>query len=114
MLVTSHAFHSHHMDPILEELRQIAATVSFQAPKINVIANLTGAIANRSTFSDPDYFSRHAREPVRFAESMQALADCGCEIFLEIGPSPTLVGHGPALLAAREPGVATVASSGSR
>ena len=30
------------------------------------------------------------------------LAERGCEIFLEIGPSPTLIGYGPALPGARD------------
>ena len=94
LLVTSHAFHSHHMDPILDELRQVAGSVVYGPPKINIIANLTGTLADQSTYSDPDYFSRHAARPVQFAASMQKLADCGCEIFLEIGPGPTLVGMG--------------------
>ncbi len=94
LLVTSHAFHSHHMDPILDELRRVAGRVVYAPPKINIIANLTGTLADQSTYSDPDYFSRHARAPVQFAASMQQLADCGCELFLEIGPGPTLVGMG--------------------
>ncbi len=65
-----------------------------RAPKINLIANLTGRAADKATYADPAYWSRHARSPVRFAGGMQALADCGCELFLEIGPSPTLIGMG--------------------
>jgi acyl transferase domain-containing protein len=94
ILATSHAFHSQRMDPILGELRDVAAAVTYAAPKIDIIANLTGRAADPSTYAAPDYWSRHARQPVRFAESMQALADCGCEMFLEIGPSPTLIGMG--------------------
>ncbi len=51
-------------------------------------------MADEHTFADPSYWSCHARSPVRFAQSMQVLAERGCEIFLEIGPSPTLIGLG--------------------
>ncbi len=93
-LATSHAFHSQRMEPILDALRRVAASVTYAAPKIDIISNLTGRAADEHTYADPAYWSRHARSPVRFAESIQALADRGCQLFLEIGPSPTLIGMG--------------------
>ncbi|MCC6356328.1 MAG: SDR family NAD(P)-dependent oxidoreductase [Verrucomicrobiae bacterium] len=93
-LVTSHAFHSRHMDPILEPLRAAAAGLACTAPSVPIISNLTGAPADATTYADPGYWSRHARSPVRFAEGMRALDAHGCEIFLEIGPAPVLVGMG--------------------
>jgi len=99
LLATSHAFHSHRMDPILDALRQAAATVKYSKPTIDIVANLTGQVADEHTFADPCYWSRHARSPVQFAESVRVLADRGCEIFLEIGPSPTLIGLGRRCLA---------------
>jgi acyl transferase domain-containing protein/acyl carrier protein len=93
-LTTSHAFHSQQMDPILDPLRQAAAKATCAKPAIDIVCNLTGQVADEQTFADPCYWSRHARSPVQFAQSMQVLADRGCEIFLEIGPSPTLIGLG--------------------
>ena len=93
-LATSHAFHSHRMDSILDELRSVAASVACAAPKIDVISNLTGQLADQHTYADAAYWSRHARSPVRFAQSIQAMVARGCELFLEIGPSPTLIGMG--------------------
>ena len=93
-LATSHAFHSQRMDPMLDALRQVAETVACAKPAIDIVANLTGQVADEHTFADPSYWSCHARSPVQFARSMQVLAERGCEIFLEIGPSPTLIGLG--------------------
>lgn len=93
-LATSHAFHTHHMDPILAELRRAAESARCSPPKIEIISNLTGRAADAHTYADPTYWSRHCRQPVRFAESIQAMADLGCEVFLEIGPNPTLIGMG--------------------
>ena len=93
-LATSHAFHSHRMDPMLDALREAAAQVTYSKPSIDIACNLTGCLADEHTFADPCYWSNHARSPVRFAESMQVLAERGCEVFLEIGPSPTLIGMG--------------------
>lgn len=94
MLATSHAFHSHRMDPILGQLRDVAASIACSAPTIDVISNLTGQPADGSTYADPNYWSNHARSPVRFADSIKAMANRGCNLFLEIGPSPTLIGMG--------------------
>jgi acyl transferase domain-containing protein/acyl carrier protein len=93
-LATSHAFHSHHMDPMLDELRQAAVKVKYATPTIDIISNLTGQPADGHTYADPNYWPRHARSPVRFAEGIKAMAERGCELFLEIGPNPTLIGMG--------------------
>ena len=98
-LATSHAFHSQRMDPILDALREAAAEAVCAKPAIDIVSNLTGELADEQCYADPCYWSRHARSPVRFAQGMQTLADRGCEIFLEIGPSPTLIGLGRRCLA---------------
>ena len=101
-LATSHAFHSRRMDPILEPLRRAAESVGVHPPSIPIVANLTGRLADDRTLADPSYWSRHARSPVRFAEGMKTLADEGCNVFLEIGPNPTLIGMGRRCLAEGE------------
>jgi acyl transferase domain-containing protein len=93
-LATSHAFHSQRMDPILDDLREAAAEAVAAKPTIDIVSNLTGRVADEQCYADPCYWTRHARSPVRFVQGVQALADRGCEIFLEIGPSPTLIGMG--------------------
>ncbi|MFM7845770.1 MAG: type I polyketide synthase, partial [Planctomycetota bacterium] len=94
LLATSHAFHSHLLEPILEPLRAAAQQARAHAPVIPIISNLTGALADASTYSDLEYWVQHARQPVRFTAGMQAMAELGCELFLEIGPNPILIGMG--------------------
>jgi len=94
VLQTSHAFHSHLMDPILNDLREVAESVSSVSPQIDIVANLTGDMADATTYADPNYWSRHARCPVQFSKGIETLVNRGCRLFLEIGPHPVLTGMG--------------------
>ncbi|MEV6325384.1 SDR family NAD(P)-dependent oxidoreductase [Nocardia sp. NPDC051787] len=88
-LTVSHAFHSPAMDPILDDLTAAAARAALTDPAIPLVSNLTGAPLRAGELT-PDYWARHARRPVRFAQGMQAMAGLGIDTFLEIGPQPTL------------------------
>jgi amino acid adenylation domain-containing protein len=90
-LTTSHAFHSPLMKPILAEFRQIAATVTYHAPQIDIISNVTG---EQLITVNPEYWCNHLICSVQFAKGLQRLYTAGYEIFLEIGPKPTLSGIG--------------------
>ncbi len=92
-LNTSHAFHSALMEPMLDEFERAASEVHYQPPQIGIASNLTGDIASRE-FLDTSYWVRHIRNTVRFADGMRALHNQGCNVFLEIGPRPILLGMG--------------------
>jgi len=86
-LQVSHAFHSPLMEPALAPFRAVAESVRYSAPRIPLVSNLDGRV--RETAPDADYWVRHAREAVRFADGIQALA-ANYTVFLEIGPAPVL------------------------
>jgi acyl transferase domain-containing protein/pimeloyl-ACP methyl ester carboxylesterase len=88
-LAVSHAFHSPLLDPMLESFEEVAASITYSAPRIPVVSNLTGRLAERSTYS-ARYLRDHARAPVRFAEGLEQLAQRGCRVFVEVGPAPVL------------------------
>jgi acyl transferase domain-containing protein len=92
-LQTSHAFHSPLMEPILAQFGEVAAQVTYAAPQLTIISNLTGCQLTKEEIS-PDYWCRHLRCPVQFAQSLKTLHASGYEVFVEIGPKPTLLGMG--------------------
>jgi acyl transferase domain-containing protein len=94
-LRVSHAFHSARMDPVLAELGQVAAGLDHAPPRVPWAAGLTGELV---TAPGPEYWARQAREPVRYAAAVAALAAQDVSVFLEIGPDGTLSALGPAAL----------------
>ena len=90
-LAVSHAFHSPLMEPMLEAFRQAAATITYHKPTLPIVSNLTGKVAG-DEITTPDYWVRHVRQPVRFADSVATLRQQGINTYLEIGPKPTLLG----------------------
>ncbi|MCX5071068.1 SDR family NAD(P)-dependent oxidoreductase [Streptomyces sp. NBC_00513] len=97
-LSVSHAFHSPLMDPMLAEFRKVVETVTFHAPRTPVVSTLTGRPVPSEEFCSVDYWVRHVRETVRFADAVTALADEGVDTFLEIGPGGALTAMAQDLL----------------
>ncbi|WEV23889.1 beta-ketoacyl synthase N-terminal-like domain-containing protein [Streptomyces sp. 71268] len=89
-LRVSHAFHSHHMDGMLDALRAVAAGLTFATPTIDVISNVTGEVATARQLGSPDYWAEHARGAVRFMTGVHTLHAAGVDTFLEIGPDAPL------------------------
>jgi acyl transferase domain-containing protein/acyl carrier protein len=91
-LETSHAFHSELLDPVLDEFESLAAQVQFAVPTLPLVCNRTGAVLTAQTPLDAQYWRRHSRQPVQFAESVRTAAALGCSVLMEIGPQPVLTG----------------------
>jgi pimaricinolide synthase PimS1 len=81
-LQVSHAFHSPLMDPMLDEFRQVAESLTYQEPVVSF----------RPDVCSPEYWVRHVRETVRFPEIVQSMKDAGVVRFVELGPDAVLSG----------------------
>jgi acyl transferase domain-containing protein/NADPH:quinone reductase-like Zn-dependent oxidoreductase/acyl carrier protein len=111
-LPVSHAFHSPLLEPIGAAFEARAAQTTYAAPDRTLISNLTGKPIDTI---DAAYWRAHARQPVRFSESVHALDALGCDVLLEIGPKPVLLPLAQQLARESTPGrkmIATIAAPG--
>jgi len=89
-LVTSHAFHSAMMEPMLDAFRDVLATVRLQPPRRRFLSNVTGQWIEKAQATDPEYWVSHLRQPVRYAEDLSAVLQEGPAVLLEVGPGRVL------------------------
>ncbi|WBB80350.1 type I polyketide synthase [Micromonospora sp. WMMD882] len=86
-LRVSHAFHSPRMDPVLDEFRTVAESLTYHPPTLPV--GSTGRV------DTAEHWVRHLRDTVRFGDAVRDLRAAGAGTFLEIGPDAALTVLGP-------------------
>ncbi len=91
MLPVSAPFHSTLLEPAAQRLQAFLRDVAIAAPGIPVVNNV-----DVSAPSDPqairDALARQARSPVRWVETVQAIAARGATLVIECGPGKVLNG----------------------
>jgi myxalamid-type polyketide synthase MxaB len=98
-LKVSHAFHSPLIEPMLDEFERIASQVTYAVPKIRLVSDVTGEFVKAGQVTQARYWRDHVRQPVQFMQSVETLYREKYDVFLEVGPSPTLIGMGQRILA---------------
>ncbi len=89
-LQVERAFHSALMEPMQAPFLDAIRSLSFKPPQIDVISNVTGQLLTPEQVNAA-YWVDHVRQPVLFRDGVQAMRDRGVDVFIEIGPSPTLL-----------------------
>ncbi len=99
VLHTSHAFHSHMLEPILPAFADYLRTIELHAPHTPYLSNLRGDWITPEDATSVDYWVGHLRHTVRFADNAARLAAGSVDIALEVGPGrvlSTLIRQNPA------------------
>ena len=98
MLEVSHAFHSPLMEPMLDEFERLAGTIEYHSPRLPIVSNLTGRLAEQGTYN-ATYWRDHVRNTVRF----QRCSRCACRRKdgrgFGVGANTCTFGHGKTLCA---------------
>ncbi|WP_238521441.1 non-ribosomal peptide synthetase/type I polyketide synthase [Azospirillum doebereinerae] len=89
-LHVSRAAHSCTMDSILPAFAEAAAAVTFHPPRLPYVSGMTGERVDATVVSRPEYWVRHLREAVQFADGIGRVLEDPDALLLEIGPGNAL------------------------
>ena len=90
-LPVSAPFHSSLLQPASEKLKTYLTNIEFKSPTISVINNVDVEILN-DPVAIKDALVRQAAKPVRWQETIQAMAQQGITQVVECGPGKVLAG----------------------
>lgn len=85
------AFHSGLMLPAQERLKDHVDQVVFEAPRSDLVMNVTGSVVNDSDKIKHNLIQQ-VTSPVRWEQGIHAIEQGGVELYLEMGPGKTLAG----------------------
>ena len=105
-------FHHPLMQPAAEALESALADITPQPEAVPFFSTVTGR-QHSGEACDAGYWGRGVRQPVEFASAVNALADFGVDMWLEIGVHPALARSLQECLSGRN-GKASVMSSARR
>jgi acyl transferase domain-containing protein len=92
LLPLDYSFHSHHMDPVRDDLLASLTSLRPQRASLPFFSVVTGAQVEGPECG-PQYWWDNIRKPVLFDQATDRLLEDGCKAFLEIGPHPVLASY---------------------
>jgi phthiocerol/phenolphthiocerol synthesis type-I polyketide synthase E len=90
-LLSDHAFHSPLVAAAVPGLVDHLAGVALHSPTLPWLSSATAAWMTPEEATDPGYWARQLRQPVRFADALTALLAQPETALVEVGPGQTLV-----------------------
>ena len=85
------AFHTRYMQPAVEHLREVAATIEKHDPSLTIWTNRDGSVVASGT-EYIDLLVGQVSSPVRWDRTMESLAAAGVTGIVEVAPAGALVG----------------------
>ncbi|MEV5881055.1 acyltransferase domain-containing protein, partial [Streptomyces sp. NPDC052101] len=86
-----YASHTPHVEQVRDRLLELAAVIVPRSGDVPMYSTVTGERVD-GTELDAEYWYRNLREPVRFAQTVTALAQNGASVFVEASAHPVLTG----------------------
>jgi len=74
-LSVSHGFHSHLLEPMLDEFNQACQKISYGEAQYPILSNSSGSLADPEQIMTADYWVKHLRQTVRFDDNIQYLSE---------------------------------------
>ncbi|XP_058241813.1 uncharacterized protein fasn2 [Hemibagrus wyckioides] len=84
------AYHSHMMDPIVEEVENNIGQLHAQNMETELFSTVSGDKVCPTDFVNGKYWARNIREPVAFEQALRSVKQNKNAIFVEIGPRRAL------------------------
>jgi len=89
LLQTSHAFHSHLMEPVVAPYKAFIERIPLHRPMLPIVSTVTGNWLKDGEAMDPNYWASHLRATVQFSDAAQVLLQHQPYAFIEVGPGVT-------------------------
>lgn len=84
------AAHSHLIDPIMPAFESFVGRLKLKAPKLPFVSCVSGTWITEAEATSPQYWTRHLRHTVRFAQGVKTLLEDPKRVLLEVSPGRTL------------------------
>ncbi|PWW62470.1 type I polyketide synthase [Actinokineospora spheciospongiae] len=84
------ASHSWMVEPFLDEFVAKVSALALNPPRIPFVSSATGTWITDEQATDPHFWGRHLRQPVRFADGVREVLATSNRVLLEVGPGKAL------------------------